>query len=189
MNRVFYLLFNHKISRFLRPFSFWLIIIDLTFQNNIQLFTFISFRAVNTMFSFNFSTKAFNAFSIIFLFLTFMCVVSSYTLYYHSYKKLARYFLSNMYRFPSSYALMTIIFGVKPFLKGLIHAVFYDQWVLQIWFLAGVELSIVGIVIVFEIVLDSHKSTLILVIEVLYAFSLTGLNLLLLCKYEYFADD
>ena len=84
---------------------------------------------------------------------------------------------------------MTIIFGVKPFLKGLIHAVFYDQWVLQIWFLAGVELSIVGIVIVFEIVLDSHKSTLILVIEVLYAFSLTGLNLLLLCKYEYFADD
>ena len=122
------------------------------------------------MFSFNFTTKALNAFSILFLFITFITMTSSYTIYYHRYRKLARYFLANMYRFPSSYILMTIVFGVKPFLKGVIHALFYDQWVVQIWLLIRVELAIVVVILVFEIVLDNHKSTLILVIELVYSF-------------------
>ena len=141
------------------------------------------------MFSFNFSCKLFNAFSIIFLFITFICMTSSYTIYYHRYRKLARYFLANMYRFPSSYVLMTIVYGVKPFLKGVVHALFYDQWVLQIWLLIGVEMMIVLIVIVFEIVLDTHRSRLILAIELTYSFSVVAMNILLLCKYEYFSDD
>ena len=183
LNRIFYLLFNYEISKYIRPYSFWLILLDLTFQNNIEFFTFLSFRAIFTMFSFNFSTKALNAFSIIFLFITFICMTSSYTIYYHRYRKLARYFLANMYRFPSSYVLMTIVYGVKPFLKGVVHALFYDQWVLQIWLLIGVEMTVVLIVIVFEIVLDNHKSMLILVIEIIYSFSFVTMNILLLCKY------
>ena len=84
---------------------------------------------------------------------------------------------------------MTIVFGIKPFLKGVIHALFYDQWVVQIWLLIGVELAIVVVILVFEIVLDNHKSTLILVIELVYSFSLITMNILLLCKYEYFKED
>ena len=41
----------------------------------------------------------------------------------------------------------------------------------------------------FEIVLDNHKSTLILSIELIYSFALVAMNILLLCKYEYFKED
>ena len=78
---------------------------------------------------------------------------------------------------------MTIVYGIKPYLKGAIHALFYDEWVLQIWLLIGVELLVVFIILVFEIVLDNHKSTLILCIELIYSFALVSLNLLLLCKH------
>ena len=38
---------------------------------------------------------------------------------------------------------------------------------------------IVGVVIVFQIVLDNHKSTLILTIEVVYSLAVVALNTLL----------
>ena len=55
------------------------------------------------------------------------CTIASCWGYYYQYVKLARYFLSNMYRFKSSYVLMTITYGLRPFLKGLVHAVFFEE--------------------------------------------------------------
>ena len=54
-----------------------------------------------------------------------------------------------MYRFESSYVLMIILYGFRPFLKGIVHAFFFDDWALQLWFLAGIELLIMGVVIGF----------------------------------------
>ena len=71
-----------------------------------------------------------------------MASYASYFLYYQEYGKLARYFLVNMFRFPSSYALMVILYGLRPFLKGTVHALMYNNWCLQIWLLFGVELAI-----------------------------------------------
>ena len=124
-NRLFFLLFRFEISKFLRPYSFWLIIFDILIQNNIEFFTFLSFRAIETMFSFDFFTKFINCFTMIFFFIVVVCVTLSYLLYHYKYGKLARYFLSNMYRFPSSYILMIFIFGVRPFLKGVVHALLF----------------------------------------------------------------
>lgn len=137
-NKVFYLLFNYRISSYLRPYSFWLIVADILIQNNIEFFTFLGLRSLDTMFSFNFSTKALNAFSIIFIFIIISCVAYSYLLYYYKYGKLARYFLVNMFRFRSSYVLMIITYGVRPFLKGVIHAMFFEEWELQLWLLTGI---------------------------------------------------
>ena len=50
-------------------------------------------------------------------------------------------------------------------------------------------MMIIIVVIVFEIVLDNHKSRLIMVIEIVYYFSVVTFNVLLLCKFEYFSDD
>ena len=74
---------------------------------------------------------------------------ASYFFYYYHYGKMGRYFLSNMYRFRSSYTLMTITFGVRPFLKGLAHALLHHHWTLQIWFLIGIELIIILIIVLF----------------------------------------
>ncbi len=45
------------------------------------------------------------------------------------------------------------------------------------------------IIVVFEIVADSHKSVMILVLELLYSSTYVVENILLLCKHKYFADD
>ena len=50
-------------------------------------------------------------------------------------------------------------------------------------------MMIIGCIILFEIISDNHKSRFILIIEVLYSFSLVLLNLLLLLKYDYLAGD
>ena len=79
-------------------------------------------------------------------------------------------------------------FGVRPFLKGMVHALLFEEWLAQIWTLIGIEVGMVIVIILFEIVLDSHKSRLILFFELLYSFSLIGINVFLLLKHEYFAD-
>ena len=129
------------------------------------------------------------AFTILFMFIVLLTAITSYLFYYYRYEKLARYFLSNMYRFKSSYVLMTITFGLRPFLKGLVHAKFFDNWNLQIWLLIGIELAMIIIIILFEVGLDNHKSRLILFLELLYSFCLIGLNVLLLCKHQYFDEE
>ena len=83
---------------------------------------------------------------------------------------------------------MTVTFGIRPFLKGIIHALLFEHWIAQIWSLIGIEIVMVIIIVLFEIVLDSHKSRLILLFELLYSFSLIGVNVLLLLKHEYLAE-
>ena len=135
---------------------------ELIFQNNLEYFTFLTFRSFEILFFFDHGAKTMQALTILFGLVILLVTVCSYLCYYYQYGKLARYFLSNMYRFKSSYVLMTITFGVRPFLKGLVHAAFFEQWNLQIWFLIGIELTIISVIILFEIILDNHRSRLIL---------------------------
>ena len=119
----------------------------------------------------------------------FLVFVGSFTIYGHYYavyRKMARYFLVNMFRFPSSYYLMTLCFGVRPFLKGAIHALLYENWVLQIYLLILVECFILLAKLYFQFRFDNHKSGLTFMMDASYSFSLITLNILLLLKYEYF---
>ena len=72
---------------------------------------------------------------IVMFFLVLLAAFASYLWYYREYEKLARYFLVNMFRFPSSYKLMILLYGVRPFLKGTIHALMFYHWPTQIWML------------------------------------------------------
>ena len=94
-----------------------------------------------------------------------------------------------MFRFPSSYALMIIVYGIKPFLKGTIHALLYKHWTVQIWMLLGVEVLIILTIFIMEFRNDNHRSKLIFMMDITYFFSLGIFDLLLLLKYEYFAKD
>ena len=88
-------------------------------------------------FSFNLECKGIQLIGIFMMFLVAFGSATSYFVYYFTYKKLARYFLVNMFRFRSSYALMIILYGIRPFLKGAIHAFAHDYWTVQIWMLIG----------------------------------------------------
>ena len=61
---------------------------------------------------------------------------------------MARYFLNNLYRFHSSYVLMIIQYGVKPVLKGFIHAFLFEYWVLQVYLLLGMEVIVFFITLI-----------------------------------------
>ena len=94
-----------------------------------------------------------------------------------------------MFRFKSSYVLMTIAYGVRPFLKGVIHALMYENWVMQMWMLVAVEICILVTILVFEFRFDNHRSKPVFMMDMLYYSALVVLNLMLLMKYEYFKND
>ena len=100
-------------------------------------------------FFFTYVEKWFSVLTFGVFFCTTFLSFSSYALYYSLYGKLARYFLVNMYRFPSSYALMIILYGVRPFLKGVVHALFYKNFVIQLWMLISIEIVMIFITLFF----------------------------------------
>ena len=188
-NRLFYCLFNYEISKYLRVYSFWWVILELLIQKNVELFTFLGFRNFAIMYQYDDPSKMILILNILVFFITFLTAFCSYLFYYGEYGRLAKYFLNNMFRFPSSYALMIIVYGIKPFLKGTIHALLYKQWTIQIWMLLGVELLIILTIFIMEFRNDNHRSKLAFMMDITYSFSLAIFDLLLLLKYEYLAKD
>ena len=188
-NRIFYCLFDYEISKYLRPYCFWWVLFEIMIQNNVEYFSFLGFRSFDTSFSANFPSKFFILLGILMMFFVLIGSAASYFIYYSEYGKLARYFLVNLLRFPSSYALMVIMYGFRPFLKGAIHAVLYDNWVLQMWMLTGVEFVIILLIVFYEFNYESHKSKPLFMMDLSYYVSLMLLNVLILCKYEYFKDE
>ena len=125
LNRLFHCLFQFEISSLLRHYSFWWIILELLVVGNIELFTFLALRNCQTSFSSDLTTRLMQVLMILLFFIIVVSTFSSYPWYYAQYRKLAKYFLSNMFRFPSSYNLMVILYGFRPFLKGVVHALLY----------------------------------------------------------------
>ena len=188
-NRLFYCLFHYKVSFLFRPYSFKWILLELLVQNNVELFTFLAFRNLLTPFSFNLPTKMLQVLAILVFFVTIFATFCSYSLYYSEYGKLAKYFLCNMFRFPSSYVLMTLLHGVRPFLKATVHALMYDHWEAQMWLLFSIELVIWLTTLGFEFGFDNHRSKPVFMMDVTYYGCLMILNLLFLCKYQYFKKE
>ena len=188
-NRLFYCLFDYEISRFLRIYSFWWVLMEILLQRNIEFFTFLGFRNFQAMFHFDMASKLLVSLNLLMFFLTLLVTFHSYFHYYSQYGRLAKYFLSNMFRFPSSYALMIVVYGLKPFAKGIIHALLYEEWVAQIWSLLGVELLTIFIACVFEFRNDNHRSKVVFMVDIMYSGCFVILNLLLLLKHGYFDHD
>ena len=126
---------------------------------------------------------------IVMFFLVTLAAFASYLWYYKEYGKLARYFLVNMFRFPSSYKLMILLYGVRPFLKGTIHALMFYHWSTQIWMLLATELIILLIMLVCEFACENHRSKPVFMMDATYSGSLILLNLLFLLKYRYFKGE
>lgn len=121
----FFRLFNYEISKFLRMWSFGWVLLEMLVMANVEYFSFLGFRLLEIGFSFSIASRVAFIGSVVMFFFVWFGAFAAYAVYYVNYGKLARYFLINMYRFPSSYVIMTLLHGVRPFLKGLAHALFY----------------------------------------------------------------
>ena len=142
-----------------------------------------------TPYNFDGPTKLFQVLMIVMFFLVLLGAFTSYLWYYREYGKLARYFLVNMFRFPSSYRLMILLYGVKPFLKGSIHALMFYHWPTQIWLLFATELFIFFMMLLFEFIFDNHRSKPVFMMDATYSGCLIILNLLFLFKYRFYKGD
>jgi len=95
LHYIFKLIQNFRISKLIRPYSFWGYIGVIMLDGNMQIIFFLMFSQSSLSFSFDFTDKMLNLLSqlIFFVFLSFS--ICCYFLYYITYKRLAKYFLEN----------------------------------------------------------------------------------------------
>ena len=84
---------------------------------------------------------------------------------------------------------MIFLYGIRPFMKGLAHALFHSHFVLQLQILAAIEVAMILLTLAFEVCIGNHKSRKVLVLELLYMVCLVLLNILLLLKHHYLAGE
>ena len=121
-NRLFYVLYNYEISSYIRIFSFWGFLYQMIIESNVEWFVFLGARYSKTMFSFNFGDKMWIIGFSLFFYIVFAGSICSYFLFYYFYDKLSKYFMTNVFRIKGAFLTMTFIYGIRPFIKGAIHA-------------------------------------------------------------------
>ena len=84
-------------------------------------------RNLTNLFAVSFIDKVFSIFVILFMFIVVFFTVAAYFLLYYFYEKLFKYFLDNLYRISGSVWMMALIYGLRPFLKGCIHSLMYEN--------------------------------------------------------------
>ena len=96
--KVFYCLFDYEFSKYLRPYSFRLILIEILIQGNLEVFTLLGCRALQVFFSYTLVSTLMEIFTVLFVLVVLLVSICSYLgYYYYQYGKFARYFLANMY--------------------------------------------------------------------------------------------
>ena len=90
---IFRALFNYRISKLIRKYSFYGILLFIIYEGNIEQLAFYFFRECKNLFSFNFSHKMANVFMIYFFFLIIVFSVGGLLFFFFHYKKLIKYFL------------------------------------------------------------------------------------------------
>ena len=138
LNRLFYCFFNYSVSQYVRIFSFWGFLYQMLIESNIEYFTFLAFRNFQTMFSFRFADKLYLVGFVLFFYFVAAGSIGSYFLYKYFYSKLSKYFMTNVYRVKGAILIMTFIYGIRPFIKGIIHSNLYNYNTIQLNSLAAI---------------------------------------------------
>lgn len=92
---LFRALFNHRISIYLRKYSFYGIFLLIVYEGNVESFTFFFFNECKNLFSANFYHKMANVFMIYFFFLLVVFSVGGLVFFYYHYRKMAKYFMED----------------------------------------------------------------------------------------------
>ena len=139
-NRLFYCLFNHSVSRFFRPYSFKIFLLEVLFLEDIQKLAFLLIRNFGCLFRVESGVKSLAVVvapillgSIILL--SFLLLIP-FQRYLHG--KLSKYFLTNMFRIKGSLPLTYMLYAIKPLLIGSIQAICFENPTLQLGLLSAI---------------------------------------------------
>ena len=90
---VFKLLFNYRLSKYIRKYSFSGMLLFIIYEGNVEQFSFYFFNECRTLFSLNFSHKLANVALIFFFFFLIVFCVGGLLWFTFNYRKLVKYFL------------------------------------------------------------------------------------------------
>lgn len=81
------------------------------------------------------------------------------------------------------------MYGVRPFLKGAIHALLYDYFLTQISLLLTVEIASIICMFVVQYMIQNQKSIIFFMCESIVSGCLVTMNVLILLRYEYYFSN
>ena len=147
---MFRLCFHRPISIIFRLYSFFWYLSELLFLVNIEKLTFLAAQNFKTLFSLTPGFRWVQVAFVLFVFMVLLQVVCLFFVYRIKYKKLYKYFLSNMYRVKGSFQLTFILYVFKPTFCGAIHALIYEDTTKQLALLGTTELLSFVLISVFQ---------------------------------------
>ena len=92
---LFYRLFNYRISKYFRKYSFYGIFMLMVYEGNVEQFAFYFFSECKSLFSLNFSHKIANVLLIYFFFFVIVFSVGGLFMLFYHYRKLSKYFMED----------------------------------------------------------------------------------------------
>lgn len=185
LNRLFFLLFDYRISLGLRLYSFWATLWVVALEGNVEAFVFAIVRTLLIGFSSEWAGKVLLAGAVVFGFSIFVYAVGAYYVFKFLYGRLSKYYLHNMYRLAPSFALMTAVYGLRPLARAAIHALLYHQNQLQLLLLGVVEGLVVVAITTVEFGYGVHICKLAVLWKVGYHSAFWALNWVLALSVEH----
>lgn len=172
----FKLLFNYRISIFLRAFSFIMYLVPLILDGNMQYFFFILFAQGYLGFSLSPKDKAFNVVNYLLCFAVLWIAITSSFLAYYLSRKLCKYVLDNWRTRINGLLSYSISNAVRMIVLGALHSFLRFDYLLQLPALMTAEL----IYIVFLIMVMRKWKTHKVEFKVWLGLIFTALRLILL---------
>ena len=170
LNLVFRLLFRYRVSKLIRPFSFWGYIGLILIDGNMQIVFYLMFSQSSLLFSFDFTDKVLNFLANIVFFLFLWFSVACYFLYYHFYKKLAKYFLDNSKCSIDGILSLVLCSTLRQLALSAVHNFLRYDYETQLLALMAVETLHIVAIIFFSTYQRSYHKVYVAWVSVLFSF-------------------
>ena len=137
---LFRLLFNFRISRLIRKYSFYGVLVFIMFEGNVEQFAFYFFAECRLLYSATPLHKLGRVFMLLFFFPLLVSSFCGITLSLVYYKKLVKYFMEDCRKV----SLLAILLeslekGIFPLLFGSVHALLLENLLAQTITLGAIE--------------------------------------------------
>lgn len=182
---LFHILFNYPSSIYFRSNSLYGYLFISIIEGNIEYLTFLAMRNFTHLFAERPVDKLYNLLIIVLFFFIVIFTFAGYLLLEYFYKRLFKYFLDNLFRMKRSSWMMMTVYCLRPFLKGCIHSLMYENNEIQLLLLGAVDLLTFVIMIVQQIKSQNYKSEISFIFLAGYIFSGIILNALLFGNIKY----
>ena len=142
LSLVFRALFNYRVSKELRKYSFHGILLLLIFEGNVEQFAYYFFWECKNLFSATFAHKMGRVFMLFFFFLLLIFSVGGLTLFWFHYKKKVKYLIDDCKKVTLSRILLeSLEKSIFPCLFGAVHAMLYEHFICQTIIIGVIEIG------------------------------------------------